>query len=290
LPFLWWTSERRSAVPWKEVSAVSLRSEFCALASAEDANVRQLCRRFGVSPKTAYKWLGRHEREGPDGLADRSRRPHAPPTRTADEVEQEVLPLRDRHPAWGGRKLRRRLLDLGHAHVPSASTITEVLRRHGRLGPAAGAARDWQRFEHPQPNALWQIDFKGHFATAAGRCHPLTVLDDHSRSAVGLFACADQRRETVQARLAEAFRRYGLPLRVLCDNGPPWGSAESPYTELGVWLLRLGVGVGHGRPYHPQTQGKDERFHRTLDVEVLQGQQFAGLAACQGRVHASPAA
>src|SRR5262249_36229035 len=121
------------------------------------------------------------------------------------------------------------------------------------------------------------------FATAAGRCHPLTVLDDHSRSAVGLFACADQRRETVQARLAEAFRRYGLPLRVLCDNGPPWGSAESPYTELGVWLLRLGVGVGHGRPYHPQTQGKDERFHRTLDVEVLQGQQFAGLAACQGR-------
>ncbi|NIR98045.1 MAG: transposase family protein, partial [Gammaproteobacteria bacterium] len=115
-----------------------------------------------------------------------------------------------------------------------------------------------------------QMDFKGHFALDAGRCHPLTVLDDHSRYAVGLYACGDERTGTVQGRLSEVFRRYGLPERMLMDNGSPWGDdGTHPYTPLTVWLLRLGVGVSHGRPYHPQTQGKDERFHRTLGAEVL---------------------
>ena len=102
------------------------------------------------------------------------------------------------------------------------------------------------------------MDYKGHFALDAGRCHPLTVLDDHSRFAVGLWACGDERADTVRACLTGAFRRYGLPARMLMDNGSPWGSnAAHPYTRLTVWLLRLGVQVSHGRPYHPQTQGKD---------------------------------
>ena len=129
------------------------------------------------------------------------------------------------------------------------------------------------------------MDFKGHFATDAGRCHPLTVLDDHSRFSLGLFACPDERDETARPHLTTLFRRYGLPERILCDNGPPWGTSGSSarYTGLGVWLLRLGIGLGHGRPHHPQTQGKEERFHRTLKAEVLQGRTFADLAVCQGR-------
>jgi transposase InsO family protein len=114
------------------------------------------------------------------------------------------------------------------------------------------------------------MDFKGHFATAQGRCHPLTVLDDHSRYALGLEACADERTATVKERLTRIFRRYGLPRKMLMDNGSPWGADwEHPYTPLTVWLLRLGLGVTHSRPYHPQTLGKDERFHRTLKAEVL---------------------
>jgi transposase InsO family protein len=271
-------------MPWKDATQMSLRLEFARLALRDGANVRQLCRRFGVSPKTAYKWLARFRAGGPAALADRSRRPAASPGRTAAALERAVLQLRDAHPAWGGRKLRRRLLDLGHPAVPSASTVTAILRRHGRLGGRAGQPRGWQRFEHQAPNRLWQVDFKGHFAlSGGGRCHPLTVLDDHSRYLLALAACPDERDATVRARLAEAFRRYGLPDRLLCDNGPPWGSAgaDGPYTALGVWLLRLGVAVGHGRPYHPQTQGKDERLHRTLAAEVLQGQAFPDLAACQ---------
>jgi hypothetical protein len=115
------------------------------------------------------------------------------------------------------------------------------------------------------------MDFKGPVQTAAGACQVLTVLDDHSRFNVCLSICPDQRRETVQAQLIQAFQRYGLPECLLSDNGPPWGSGygSQPYTRLAAWLIRNGVMVSHGRPYHPQTQGKDERFHRTLSLELL---------------------
>jgi transposase InsO family protein len=273
-------------MPWNEVSTVSLRWEFVTLAIAEGANVRELCRRYGVSPQAAYKWIGRFRVGGAEALHDRSRRPSICPAQSPATIEDAILRLRDQHPAWGGRKLRARLLAEGVRGVPAASTITAILRRHGRLDPAAATAhRPVVRFEREAPNQLWQMDFKGHFAAGAGRCHPLTVLDDHSRFNLGLFACADEQDATTRGHLTTLFRRYGLPERILCDNGPPWGTAGSGqrYSGLGVWLLRLGVGVGHGRAYHPQTQGKDERFHRTLKAELLQGRTFADLHECQRR-------
>lgn len=262
---------------WKDVSAMSQREEFVVLASAEGANVSALCGRFGVSRKTGYKWLSRFAAAGSAGLADQSRRPLVPAGQTSGEWEQRVLALRGVHPAWGGRKLRRRLLDLQQAGVPAASTITEILRRHGQLDERAGAGQtNVQRFEHAAPNDLWQMDFKGHFPlTRGGRCHPLTVLDDHSRYSIGLRACDNERTETVQRELVEMFRRHGLPRRMLMDNGSPWGDAgDQPWTRLTAWLLRLGISISHGRPYHPQTQGKDERFHRTLTAEVLRDRSF----------------
>lgn len=272
-------------MPWNEASVMDQREEFVRLAGTEGSNVRGLCRRYGVSPTTGYTWLGRYGAEGRCGLADRSRRPQTSPGRTASAMEERVLALRDRHPAWGGRKLRRRLQQLGAETVPAASTITEILRRHGRLDAGAAAKhRAGQRFEHAAPNDLWQMDFKGHFALPAGRCHPLTVLDDHSRFALGLEACADERAGTVRDRLTTIFRRYGLPWRILADNGAPWGDdADSRHTKLTVWLLRLDVAVSHGRPYHPQTQGKVERLHRSIGAEVLAGRPAADLADCQRR-------
>jgi len=257
------------------------RDEFVSLAAAEGANVAMLCRRFGISRKTGYKWLNRHKRGGP--LSDRSRRPSASPSRTPSEIEAQVLALREQRPSWGGRKLRRRLLDQGHEAVPAASTITAILGRHGRIDSAEAAKHvPFQRFEHDRPNALWQMDFKGHFAHHGGRCHPLTVLDDHSRYAVWLAACADEATETVRGQLIAAFRRYGLPDRINMDNGAPWGDgAGGRYTVLTVWLLQLGLRCSHSRVYHPQTNGKDERFHRTLKRDVLHGQSYADLAACQ---------
>jgi len=273
-------------MPWKECDTMSLREEFVRLAMSESANLSFLCRRFGISRTTGYKWVDRYRAQGRDGLRDSSRRPSHSPSRTEACLEATVLKLRDRHPAWGGRKLRRRLQDLGTDDVPAASTITEILRRHGRIDASASEkAASFVRFEHASPNDLWQMDFKGHFGLlAGGRCHPLTLLDDHSRFSLGLRACGNEQAGTVREELRLIFRRYGLPRAMLMDNGAPWGSAGDPrHTFLTVWLMERGIRVTHGRPYHPQTQGKEERFHRTLRAELLHGREFCDLRDCQQR-------
>ncbi len=272
-------------MPWREWSIMEQRAELVALACAPGVNVRRLCERMGVSAPTAYKWLSRFREGGREALADRSRRPHSTPGRVAAEVERMVLEVRQLHPTWGGRKIRARLLALGYEGVPAASTATAVLRRHGLIAAAESAKRGpMTRFERERPNELWQMDFKGHVPLSrGGRCHPLTVLDDHARYCIGLRACTNEREETVRGHLIDLFRRYGMPDRVLCDNGSPWGaSGEGEWTALEVWLLERGVGVVHGRARHPQTQGKDERFHRTLKADVLSRVDLLDRAHAQG--------
>lgn len=270
-------------MPWSIRDTMSLREEFIALAQHEGANRRELCRRFGISPQTGYKWLARFAQQGAAGLADLSKRPHHSPAATAEPLQQAVLALRREHPAWGGRKIARRLQDLGQGCV-AASTVTSILHRHGLIDPQASmAAQPWQRFEHEYPNALWQIDFKGYVHTPAGHCHPLTVLDDHSRFNMALRACARQEVATVREQLITVFHTYGLPVRINADNGAPWGSPRAPgeVSALALWLIRLGIRVSFSRPYHPQTNGKDERFHRSLKAEVLNGRSFADLVQAQ---------
>ena len=245
-------------MPFERRSIMSLREEVCRLALQDGANRRPLAERFGVSAPTLYKWLARFTSAGIAGLANHSRRPHSSPGRTPADVEDCVLMVRESHPCWGGRKIARRLADLGDQMVPAPSVVTEILRRHGRLDPTESAKRGpWERFERAQPNELWQMDFKGDFAIGSGRCHPLTVTDDHSRYNVCLAACGNQRTATVKACLIEAFRRYGKPETILADNGSPWGNGPGHgFTPLTVWLMLHDIAVIHGRPYHPQTQGK----------------------------------
>jgi transposase InsO family protein len=262
-------------MPWEPKSMTVLRSEFVLLARSGDVSIRALCRRFGISAKTGYKWLDRFSADGLAGLCDQSRRPKNSPKRSADKTEVLVLNIRARHPAWGGRKIAAVLKRQGEA-TPSASTVTAILRRNGvALGAFGGGAAAFTRFEHQGPNDLWQMDFKGHVAMREGRLHPLTVLDDHSRYAVVTAACTNEQTETVKNCLITAFRRYGLPLCIMTDNGSPWGNGPGyPYTPLGVFLIEQGIRIGHSRPYHPQTLGKDERYHRSLKAEVLSGPPF----------------
>ncbi|PMQ17933.1 IS481 family transposase [Janthinobacterium sp. AD80] len=273
-------------MPWKETTLMSTRLEFVLLTQQPGANIAALCRNFGISRKTAYKWLERHRGQGNSGLQDRSRRPHASPASTHATLEAAILALNAEHPYWGARKLRTLLLC--EAKPPHHSTIDAVLRRHGRTILGAPVRQEEvapSRFEHAAPNLLWQMDFKGHFALTdarAGRCHPLTILDDHSRYNLCLSACGNEQRSTVQTALQATFERYGLPERMTADNGAPWGtSGRAGLSQLAVWLIRLGIRVGHSRPHHPQTQGKDERFHRTLKLELLQRNGFESLDACQ---------
>lgn len=271
-------------MPWLAKDTVSLRREFVQLALQEGVNRRELCKRYEISPRIGYKWLNRYRSLGETGLITQSRRPHQSPKRTKSDIETAVVELRRAHPAWGGRKLRRRLSDLGYKHLPAPSTITDLLHRHQLIAEEERHSTGHLRFEHDEPNSLWQIDFKGYFDTPGGRCHPLTALDDHSRFNLILTACARQNTDTVQSALTRAFLRYGLPVRINADNGAPWGSSSQPehgLTQLTVWLIRIGIRVSHSRPAHPQTNGKDERFHRSLKAEVLNGKSFTNLAHVQ---------
>ena len=269
-------------MPWEEVTVMAQRMEFIEQALREHANVRALCREFGITPRTGYKWLKRYREHGETGLYDRSRRPQHSPRRSSPSTEQAVLKERQAQPSWGGRKILWKLLRNGMRPAPSASTITAILRRHDMINPHEGEKhRPLQRFEMQQPNQLWQMDFKGHFEMMNGAvCHPLTVLDDHSRFLVGLRACHAERSRNVKRHLEGVFECYGLPERMLMDNGSVW---QGYHTGLTFWLVRLGIQVVHGRPYHPQTQGKDERLHRTMKDELLRQQQFLDLQDCQDK-------
>ena len=272
---------------WDIQNIIGRRHEFVTLALAGGVSMTELCRRFGISRKTGYKWRGRFTAEGVTALVDRPQDRSRAGQQTPAHTEAKVLALRRKHPTWGPRKLHRRLLNLGHAPqvLPAVSTLGRILHRAGCISPASSAQHQpGQRFNRSEPNQLWQMDFKGHFALQRqGRCHPLTVLDDCSRFSVGLQACADEQTTTVQHRLERIFTVYGLPESILCDNGPPWAGGRREHSVLSVWLLRLGIAVIHGRPYHPQTQGKDERFHRTLKADLLDRHDWRDLPEAQRR-------
>ena len=275
-------------MPLQERTTMDLRQEFVMLASQEGANMRELCRRYGISPTTGYRYRDRWHAAGTAGLADRSRRPHTSPIRTPPAIEAAVVALRDAHPAWGGRKLHHVLARQDVVQpLPAPSTITAILRRAGRLAPPERSTRDAQRFEAEYANDLWQLDFMGEPDLPTGRVYPLTLLDDHSRFALVVAACPHAREDLVRAHLTAAFRRYGLPRRILTDNGPPWGPAGAGgLTALEAWWLRLGIAVTHGRPHHPQTQGKLERLHRTMWAEVTGIRDLPDLATAQRRFDA----
>ena len=268
---------------WQEVSIMDQRREFVMFASREGVNFSELCRRFGISRTTGYKWL-RRAAAGEESFANRSRRPVHSPARTSPEMEERVVAVRAMHPAWGARKIRSWLLREG-VSVPAASTVHAILRRHGLIHPGAPGA-PLGRFEHEAPNRQWQMDFKGRTRLGDGSwVHPLCVLDDHSRFCILLEACARENHDTVQPLLERALRRHGLPVSIYVDNGTPWGSATpGQWTRLGVWLLKLGIRVVHGRPYHPQGRGKIERFHRSLKAEALNAPLPAGMNEAAARL------
>lgn len=256
-------------MPWKEETVENLRTAFVCEAIQEGSNISELCRQFGITRKTGYKWLQRYQ----DGcsMLDQSKVPHTQPRKTSAAVEELIMSVRINHPTWGARKILRYLADKGNDHLPVPSTATAILKRNGFITPEASAAHTtYKRFVRERPNDLWQMDFKGHFAMQNGeRCHPLTIKDDHSRMLLCLDAYNNERWESVKQSLERVFTTYGLPNTILCDNGSPWGDSMNGYTPFELWMMQMDILPIHGRPLHPQTQGKEERFHRTLKEDVL---------------------
>lgn len=256
-------------MPWKEDTVENQRRRFVALAAEAGCNFSALCRQFGISRRTGYKWVERYQEGLP--LSDQSREPLFQPRRTPPETEELILTVRSNHPTWGARKILRYLEDKGNVVLPSPSTATAILKRNGFISPEVSAQhKPYQRFVRDAPNDLWQMDFKGHFAMCDGnRCHPLTMKDDHSRNLLCLDAYMNECWENVESSLRRVFAENGLPNAILCDNGSPWGDSKQGYTFFELWMMQMDVLPIHGRPLHPQTQGKEERFHRTLNEDVL---------------------
>ncbi len=255
-------------MPWKETDVLSQRIEFVVRARNGEESISDLCREFGVSRKTGHKWLGRYQKGRFWSLADRSRRPRRQPNKTPQEIEDRVVELRLEY-GWSGPKLHE-LLKREKVSL-STATIDRIIRRRGLVSKEASSKPATKRFERSRPNELWQMDFKGEYLLrAGGRCYPLSVLDDHSRFAVGLFALTSPSRDSVQPCVERCFEIYGVPEAMLMDHGTPWWHANNAHglTRLSVGLIKQGIRLIYGSIAHPQTQGKVERFHRTMKQEI----------------------
>lgn len=272
-------------MPWKESSVMDERVRFIAAARSGRLPLAVLCRRFGISRVTGYKWMRRFEREGPEGLNDRSRAPHHHPNAVSARVVELIVQMRRRDRLLGPRKLRQLLIERRiRERVPSASTIAEILRRHGLTSRRKRRRRTPADPGPLQParsvNQIWSADFKGWFATRDGqRCDILTVLDQHSRYAIRCPMIPGCTGDWTRAVFEAAFGEYGLPQTIRTDNGAPFATrGVAGLSKLSVWWLRLGISRQRIRPGHPQDNGAHERFHQTLKSYVADPPRAAGPA------------
>ena len=259
-----------------------MREEFARRVLAKERSKAALCREYGISRPTGDKWLKRFLNSEP--MSDRSRAPKSVPGRIEPALEDEIVAFREQYPAIGAVKLRDMMAREGLNDLPCARTFNNIFQRHGLIERAdSQAATPYERFEKSAPNEMWQADFKGHFAMSNGyRCHTLNILDDHSRFNLCVEALQGETFEDVKPVMERLFREYGLPFSFLCDNGNPWGTAQSlGYTRFEVWLMELGVLTLHGRIRHPQTQGKEERFNRSFTRECLRYHKIRDLVHAQ---------
>ena len=253
-------------MPWKDKTVEELRKEFVE-AAQDCSNFSSLCREFGITRKTGYKWLSRYEAD--EELSDRSRRPNVTANKTATETELKIVEARSSHPGWGAKKIKVSLENKG-VEMPCIKTVNNILNRYGCISKEESLRhKAFTRFEKERCNEMWQTDFKGEFKMQDGKyCFPLDIFDDHSRFVIRIKP-SESTSNLVLPTFREAFYEYGMPDSVLSDNGAQFAGFRQGYTQFEKWLMNHDVLPIHGRIKHPQTQGKIERFHRAMNQELL---------------------
>lgn len=258
---------------------MSLREKFVLQAMAPDACMTELCRAYGISRKTGYKWLARYKSKGVEGLEEMSRRPHSSPLQTTVERALDVLQLRQGHPTWGPKKLHAVLVRRhGAEQMPlSVRTVARILERSELASERRNRVRPSHHPTQPPkpltqgPNDTWSVDFKGWWRTRDGkRCEPLTVRDQYSRYVLAVQVMSTPRAEEVRAVFEQLFDRYGRPRVIQCDNGPPFVCSRGRLglTRLSAWWVSLGIELARSRPACPQDNGAHERMHRDMRREL----------------------
>lgn len=259
-------------MPWESKTVEEIRKEF-VLAAEKTNNFSSLCREFGITRRTGYKWVSRYKAGQP--LTDISRCPSVTPNRTPHEIEMMIVNLRNENPGWGAKTLKKVLENQGYDNIPCVKTVNNILNRFNCISEEESLKHQpFLRFERSKCNELWQTDFKGEFLTADEKyCYPLDILDDHSRFLIKIKPYLNT-KNVVKSTFEAAFYEYGMPDAVLSDNGTQFARFRHGYTQFEKWLMNLDVLPIHGRIKHPQTQGKIERFHRTLNDELLKHNTF----------------
>jgi transposase InsO family protein len=250
-------------MPWRCETVMDLRIEFVVQAKKKETSMSKLCKQFGISRPTGYLWLRRYEQaRSVTALAELSRRPLSSPAKTDPSLESRICHIRQQK-GWGARKIKVLLGD----ETISTPTIHRVLVRGGLVSADPARQEATLRFEREQSNELAQMDFKGEYLVRGGKCYPLSFIDDHSRYLLGFWPLQSTRSEGVYRRLKQHFLQEGMPQAILTDHGTSWYSTTNGHglTWLGVWLIKQGVEIHYSGIGHPQTQGKVERFHRTLN-------------------------
>jgi transposase InsO family protein len=262
-------------MPWLEVRPMDAKILFISDWIRSHTRFSELCEKHEISRKTGYKWVGRYQDTGIDGLQDRSRRPSRSPNKVPYTIQKEIIAERKKHKRWGSRKINK-ILENKYPDwdIPSHQTIHRILKEADLLSPQ----RRRQRVPmHPgplegakQPNDLWTVDFKGQFKTWDGAyCYPLTVMDQASRYLLGCDGFPGTRYKETRKAFERLFREYGLPSRIRSDNGVPFASRSiGGLSKLGVWWVRLGIIPERIESGKPQQNGHHERMHRTLKQET----------------------
>lgn len=253
------------------------RSEFVLRAFGGAEHFSELCREFGISRKTGYKWKQRFVEDGLSGLGDQSRRPGSTPHEIGETMVCQIVKLKLAHPSWGARKLRAVLeRTLSAAELPSESSFKRILDKAGwvqqrRRMRCEQAGRLQTPIKAERPNQVWTIDFKGWWYTRnRTRFEPLTIRDDFSRYVLCAQAMDNARTETVREQMIRTFQRHGLPEVIRSDNGSPFAAANSPWglSRLSAWWLSLGINLDRIPPGRPDQNGGHERMHRDIATEV----------------------
>ncbi len=261
---------------WKKVLPMEERIRFVLDVEWAEQRVSELCRLYGISRKTGYKWIGRYRENGLDGMGERSRKPLHCPHRTAPQWEDRIFYQRLKHPGWGPKKIRAVLEEQGlSGRVPAASTIGNILARAGFVRARKRRRHRRPCFREPlteakRPNHVWAVDYKGWFRTQDGRrCDPLTVSDLYSRYVLGVKACPNQRYQWTRRTFEDLFGQYGLPEIIRSDNGSPFASTGAGgLASLSVWWILLGIKLELIRPGRPEQNAIHERMHLTLKQEA----------------------
>jgi len=273
---------------WEESTVMSQREKFCFAVTQPGANISALCRTAGISRQTGYKWLREYKQSGVAGLDDRSRRPHHSPNQSSPVIIEQIRILREKHPQWGARKIRALLGKMNHQesldNLPAASTVHSILHNLDLVNPPEPPVEHptVTRFVYPHPNDLWQMDLKAPIRLPSGqKVYPVAIIDDHSRYLLGLWMTPDATAKRILRCWIASATVNGLPIGTLTDHGGQFRTLDDETSMFRVHLWACGVEHHQGRPRHPQTQGKIERFNRTLKEELLTSHHYATIADWQ---------